>query len=488
MAQPRSLPRWGVVVAVLGIAALWYPYRHFTTDDAFIHYRFAENLAHGRGFAFNPGTPTYGDTAPGWVCLVAGLGRLLEPVAPEYGPYRLASKLLNATGVAFALWCFHRLMRHRVAAAFATLATLLFALDPWLIKWGPAGMETPLAVALVLAAWLARDHYRSSGRLDWVTPALLGVGYWFRPECALLVGVLGTDIAFSETRRRWANLLACALVPTAIALPWLAYAANHFGTIVPNTLGARRDVNFSLRYITWKLAKILLSAYALPIVALAWGALRRRPEVINRENFFPLAAASAVLAFYWLWHVSVGARYVLLVAPLLLVLGYTAIVHLCESRPRLLHAILIAQAAILIGVSFDATRFVTRWPKGLDAELFQIADFLATQTPDSAVVAAHEIGVLGHKGKRPLVDLAGLVSPELTPYARTGSVATSLAGRQVDYLVWNSNVSPDTTLLAELGDYLEPLLVKKVHREGSSHRGGWQYYTVYRVGDAADRR
>ena len=38
----------------------------FPLDDSWIHMQFARNLAEGRGFAYNPGVPVSGSTAPPW--------------------------------------------------------------------------------------------------------------------------------------------------------------------------------------------------------------------------------------------------------------------------------------------------------------------------------------------------------------------------------------------------------------------------------------
>ena len=44
----------------------------FPLDDSWIHLHFARNLAEGAGFAYNPGVPVAGSTAPLWTLLLAG--------------------------------------------------------------------------------------------------------------------------------------------------------------------------------------------------------------------------------------------------------------------------------------------------------------------------------------------------------------------------------------------------------------------------------
>ncbi len=51
----------------------------FPLDDPWIHLHFARNLAEGHGFAYNPGVPVAGSTAPLWTLLLASVFALLGP-------------------------------------------------------------------------------------------------------------------------------------------------------------------------------------------------------------------------------------------------------------------------------------------------------------------------------------------------------------------------------------------------------------------------
>ena len=64
------------------------------------------------------------------------------------------------------------------------------------------------------------------------------------------------------------------------------------------------------------------------------------------------------------------------------------------------------------------------------------ARWIAQNTPQEALIAAHDIGALGYFGQRRLLDLAGLVSPEVIPFIRDeGRLATFLDEQQADYLM-----------------------------------------------------
>ena len=72
----------------------------------------------------------------------------------------------------------------------------------------------------------------------------------------------------------------------------------------------------------------------------------------------------------------------------------------------------------------------------IESEMVDIAKWVAQNTEQNAMVAAHDIGALGYFGGRSLVDLAGLVSPDVIPFIRDeGRLAAYLDERGVSYLV-----------------------------------------------------
>ena len=72
----------------------------------------------------------------------------------------------------------------------------------------------------------------------------------------------------------------------------------------------------------------------------------------------------------------------------------------------------------------------------IDSEMVATARWVSTNVPPDALVAAHDIGALGYFGGHNLVDLAGLVSPEVIPFLRDEDrIAAYLDQRGVTYLV-----------------------------------------------------
>ncbi len=72
----------------------------------------------------------------------------------------------------------------------------------------------------------------------------------------------------------------------------------------------------------------------------------------------------------------------------------------------------------------------------IETEMVAVAGWLAENTELDDLIAAHDIGALGYFSNRTLVDLAGLISPEVIPILRDeNSLRKYLTDREVDYLV-----------------------------------------------------
>ncbi len=82
----------------------------------------------------------------------------------------------------------------------------------------------------------------------------------------------------------------------------------------------------------------------------------------------------------------------------------------------------------------------------IDSEMVTTAKWVAVNLPPHALVAAHDIGALGYFGKHDLVDMAGLVSPDVIPFLRNEArMAAYLSTQKVDYLVTFPDWYPQLT-------------------------------------------
>ncbi len=108
----------------------------------------------------------------------------------------------------------------------------------------------------------------------------------------------------------------------------------------------------------------------------------------------------------------------------------------------------------------------------IESEMVAIARWVQANTPRGSKIAAHDIGALGYYAERDMLDLAGLVSPEVIPIIRNEEALEELINREnVDYLVTFPGWYPYLITVGE-----------KVYDTGASFspEQGGENMTVYR--------
>ena len=473
-------------------------YVGFALDDAWIHQTYARNLAQLHQFAFVPGQPSAGSTSPLWtVMLAVGYGLHINYLA---WTYLLGAALLGANA-----WLTYRLVLglwpERTAAAWVAGAVTTVE---WHLVWAAAsGMETLLFTALVLAAFTL-----SPRRAGWLG-VCVGVSILARPDgLVLLPFVLARLVlaAWPETSLATLDLSRLALQVLRFALgfallfgPYLAFNYWLAGALWPNTFYAKQAEYAILRQ--WPLLKriglVLLPPFvgaqlllAPGIVVAAWGGARRR----RWEAWLPLGWAVAFLAAYALRLPATyqHGRYLMPVIPVLLALGVGGSAAWLRlggtatdapqriSWPRLLSRTWAAAFA-LVGVAFWAlgAQAYQADVRIIETEMVQTARWINGHTPSTALVAAHDIGALGYFGQRRILDMAGLISPDVIP----------LMGNDAGLHAWIVAAGASYLVLAPGWDYpalVSSLAVTKVYTTEApySRAAGGQNMVVYRLDNA----
>src|SRR5205085_6017108 len=148
----------------------------FPLDDSWIHLHFARNLAEGAGFAYNPGVPVAGSTAPLWTLLLAAGARVA-------GASLVMVKTIGVAAAATAALLLRRAALAWGAPPAAALAGAIALAWSGPFAWGAlSGMEVSLAALLVTATVLALARERFA--LAALTGALAALT---RPEAVVLL-------------------------------------------------------------------------------------------------------------------------------------------------------------------------------------------------------------------------------------------------------------------------------------------------------------
>ncbi|HXT96518.1 MAG TPA: hypothetical protein VN853_09465 [Polyangia bacterium] len=227
----RPAVRWAGLGLVLILGALWAWSLVWASDDAYISFRYARNLARGHGLVFNVGERVEGYTDFLWTVLVAGLIRL----GFAAGESAIIVSLLAFVALLVTVW---RLAERKSPAGSPTLpvAAVLTAASYTVASFATSGLETVLAAAFVLAALAAAEADRP------LTAGLLAVlAILCHPDHLLFYLALAGALAL--TARGWRTRAQVLLRYTApfvlVLVPYFLWRWRYYGDPMPNTYYAK---------------------------------------------------------------------------------------------------------------------------------------------------------------------------------------------------------------------------------------------------------
>jgi hypothetical protein len=424
-ASPGAPPGLVTILLVAAVAVLLqgWAFRDAFVDDAFIGFRYVQNVVAGRGFVFNPGEPPIeGVTNIGWLLLLVPASHFAAPhlVGKAIGVAMTVASLALLAAMIRALAAGDAPLRHR--AIFA-LPIVLAALCFEATYFSAAGMETGLLAALLLAMTLLAGRARASLALG----GLAGLAFVARPEAALVLPL------FAVLARSRKSMLALALFAIVAAMVTaLRYAA--FGEVLPNTALAKPTsvgvwlVNLH-GLVAGKPAYLPMPLLGLPAIALAaigWHRLRRADAAIA-----DMLAAQSLVGLAFIIYAPPDwtdlARYFAPYAPGALTLAWNGVLTLVDRGGtgraaslgvHVLALVLIA-AATLDGVAKQS--LAGKFPGYVifGRTLAEPARELGRRLPPEAVIATRRIGAVAYWSNRSVFDYAvGIVDREIAQLQR----------------------------------------------------------------------
>jgi hypothetical protein len=437
-----------VVVGYL-LAAAWTYRIGFPLDDSWIHQTYARNLALRHEWSFLPGQPSAGSTSPLWTFWLA-FGFFL-PLAPYLWTYLLGGLLLLALALLV-----ENILRVTIVKYSPKIpwAGLFFILE-WHMTWAAvSGMETLLHI-LVVTATLGLLLVGSRRYL--LMGILAGLSVWVRPDGLTLLGPLVCYALLVEKTLpgRLQAIVRIGLGFAALFAPYLVFNLALSGTPMPNTFYAKQAeyVSWQTRPVYERLFFLLIQFFAGPSLAVLWGFLQKVYGALrSRQWGIPLAAvwlSGYVILYVSRLPVYQHARYLMPALGIFLLIGLLGFIEFLPIaqtyRARLLRqaglmAITIFSLAFTIFGAYTFGRDVAF----IESEMVASAQWAAQNLPAGALIAAHDIGALGYFDQHKVVDLAGLISPEVVPFIRDeAKLAVFMDQRGVDYLIAFPHWYPD---------------------------------------------
>ena len=430
----------------------------FPLDDSWIFQTYARNLAMRGEWAFLPGQPSGGSTAPVWSALLS-LGFRIH-LAPYAWTYIVGGLLLALLAVETEYAMRQQVEQYRGVIPWAGLLMIF----EWHMAWSAvSGMETLLHSLLVLTVIVSLLRKP----VPWAFLGILvGLSVWVRPDGLTLLGPVFFAAVFGEKSwgKRGRAVVSALVGFGALFLVYILFNLLLAGTALPTTFYAKQA-----EYISWQQTPFVTRIVNVSLRFLAGTAMMLLPgfviatvDAVRRKEWGRVAGVLWVLGYLGLYLLRLPAyqhgRYIMPAMPVFIFIGlmgfYRAFRMPVQNRVlrlvRLAWQIAIGMFCIafwLVGAQYygQDVRFI-------ESEMVDTAKWVANNIPQDKLLAVHDIGAMGYFGEHNMVDLAGLISPDVIPFIRHEErIAAYLDEKHVDYLVvfpdWYNTLAVDLKLV-----------------------------------------
>ncbi|MGW7533648.1 hypothetical protein [Amycolatopsis sp. NPDC054798] len=397
--------RWRVaaLLLILGFSLLHQLLFAIATEDAYVSFRYAQNIADGNGPVFNTGDRSEMYANFLWLVMIALPRGAFGAEVPAAAVVLSGAAALGCVLMAYFL-------ANRITAlalpegveprrAVGVAAALLTAGANGLAVYGLSGTELPMFALLVLCAAYALVAGRPL-----VAGVLVASAVMTRPEGLVLavVGAVWLVFAAARGRHTWWAPAGFVLGALVFLVPWTAWRVTYYDRFVPDESS---PPGLDWPYLgSFSLAHLGFLVPAVVVAGLAAG--RGRAVEARSALWLLLILAVGHTAFVVLFEEDPGLSWRLLVPvpPLLAVAAVAGCGVLTPApRPRAMSRAVPAVTAALTGIAVaisvlspDVLERVRAWSTQ-GAQLAEVGDWLARYLPPGSVVSAGAPGLLASR-------------------------------------------------------------------------------------------
>jgi hypothetical protein len=398
--------RWIWALAAIVLALQITAFHRVRLDDAYITYRYGQNLASGAGLVFNPGERLMASTSPGESLLAA----LVYAIA---GRDRLPSLMASIGCVGWTAQALfvHRLLRGALGVIGASAAAIAVAIGAaGSAAWVP--LETNVTAALTLFAMCLALESR------WTLAAIAAAAAtMMRPDASLVTLPLFALCMREKRLAAWRPAIALVLV----LLPWTIFAWRYFGTPLPQSAVRKFQrvdlATFAMHaatYVPLPFEPERGGLYVLPMWLFAIGGAK---AIVERDRLLAILPAYGALHLiaYAILRTDPAFQWHLYPASLVFLVLEIAFFASLAGKLRALGKI-AAIATLAYGAWWTVTFAIDEphrfWFGRRDALYRRIAAYVGKRANEGEILFAEEAGTLGYLTNLAIDDSAGLVSRE----------------------------------------------------------------------------
>ncbi len=420
------------IVIQLGIPS----FRDTLSDDAYVNYVYARNLAEGKGFNYN-GKGFSSASTPLW-SIILSVPYLL------FGGNNLflASKIIDLILTAITILLVYSLMNKLTKNEnIAIIASFLVAVNPWINLFSASAVDTVLFITLsLLSVYLYISKKYNLSALS------CGFAFLARPEGGFLFLLLIAHRFFVDTKQmklsenikmRIINLVLFLIIVS----PWLILTYVNEGSIFSTSFLAKRiafgttamsigPLKLSYNFI---LETISMDPIFFSIAILSLAFFINRKELMKNEIVMHLWWIIIIFVHVLLVLSSNAYRYITLFIPFLIISAF-----LLFDRLKIEKKIIIKFSIIMIIIIASQYLILNGKLNYLNGRLesyFQMAEWINHNIPENKIVGVGELGILKWESNRYLFDITGIINVGISNIYDPQKFVEYLAENGVSYVI-----------------------------------------------------
>jgi hypothetical protein len=323
----------------------------------------------------------------------------------------------------------------------------LFLALAWHLTWSAtSGMETLLHGFLIMVVLgMLMENTRQYLTLGLLT----GLSIWVRPDGVTLLGPILFTVFLQEktfNRSRGSALLKVFIGFGLLFFFYLLFNLALSGTPMPNTFYAKQaEYGDYLRSLSLsaRLTDYILPIIASPFVVLLPGFFMWAYRIIRERNWGAVAGLIWFFGYVGIYFTRLPAyqhgRYIIPAFPILYLWGMVGMMSYLTSlkvdqRLSFLWKTLLVVLVFTfqwVGANQNARDVIL-----IETQMVQTAQWVNENLPTDAVLAVHDIGAIGYFTNNSLIDLAGLVTPDVVNFIRDeAELANYMNAENTDFLI-----------------------------------------------------
>lgn len=438
-------------------------------DDTWIHFQFADNFTKGYFYQYNPGEYTAGTTSPLYVIVLGTVSLVIKN-------FILSSVFISS--LFYLLSCIFiykiSLIIFRDNSTFAgilsssgitpeyisLLIALLTAFTGRIVWSALSGMETTMFMFFCILGIYYHIKNLQSGKFSLLPPLFFSLAAASRPEGYLLFAIYLSDTAANLIKAKAfkSNLLRLfftVMIFVIITFPYLIFSYSISGHFFPNTFrGQGGGLSLIPNFNYLRIALIYFfrdnfitgSLYIFSVIFYIYNIKKYFQELRLLNLMFLwsllLPVVMSVLIPNWRHHV----RYLIPLLPFLNLIAFYMIFRILDMNYSIkLKEFILKRKNVLAGIIlFSFTYYVVyavalgKNTDNINSQQVKLAEWVRNNVGRNETIALNDIGAITFLNKNKIIDMAGLVTPEILKY-RTYTWDDNLDS--INYLLKKNNVS-----------------------------------------------